>query len=87
MDASARFPERIVCLTEETTETLGSWCGKKFRPDAVRARPGWEAIPAVAEGDMYEIKSSIILQPGPAALTDGVEAIHDIISRWQRRHG
>ncbi|MGH6716615.1 MAG: ABC transporter substrate-binding protein, partial [Bradyrhizobium sp.] len=61
---------------------LGSWCGKKFRPAKVTARPGFEAVPAVANGDLYEVKSSIILQPGPAALTDGIEAVHAIISRW-----
>jgi iron complex transport system substrate-binding protein len=62
---------------------LGSWCGKKFRPEAVAARPGWERVPAVAHGALHEIKSSIILQPGPAALTDGVAAMHTIFSAWQ----
>ena len=61
---------------------LGSWCGKKFRPEQVAARPGWEAIPAVRTGYVREIKSSLILQPGPAALTDGVRAIQGIISEW-----
>lgn len=61
---------------------LGSWCGKKFRLESVVARPGWEAVPAVATGQLHEIKSSIILQPGPAALTDGVSAIHEIFKRW-----
>lgn len=54
---------------------IGSWCGKKFRPEQVAARPGWEAIPAVARGQLFEIKSSLILQPGPAALTDGLAAL------------
>ena len=54
---------------------LGSWCGKKFRPEKVAARPGWDAIPAVRDGELHEIKSPIILQPGPAALTDGVREI------------
>lgn len=54
---------------------LGSWCGKKFRPESLAARPGWSNIPAVRDGYVREIKSSIILQPGPAALTDGVRAI------------
>ena len=61
---------------------LGSWCGKKFRPDRVSARPGWSDVPAVKTGELHEIKSAIILQPGPAALTDGLEAIHDVIRRW-----
>ena len=64
---------------------LGSWCGKKFQPRLVRERPGWQDVPAVANGDLYEVKSSIILQPGPAALTDGVDAIHSIISGWCER--
>ena len=55
---------------------LGSWCGKKFRPDRVAARPGWQAIPAVRNGQLHEIKSPIILQPGPAALFDGLDALH-----------
>jgi iron complex transport system substrate-binding protein len=61
---------------------LGSWCGKKFRPDRVAARPGWSEMPAVKSGALHEIKSAIILQPGPAALTDGLEAIHALIRRW-----
>jgi len=61
---------------------LGSWCGKKFRPDKVAARPGWNAIPAVRDGELHEIKSPIILQPGPAALTDGVREIAKIIRNW-----
>jgi iron complex transport system substrate-binding protein len=61
---------------------LGSWCGKKFRPEKVAARPGFAAVPAVANGDLYEVKSSIILQPGPAALTDGIATLHRIISDW-----
>jgi iron complex transport system substrate-binding protein len=64
---------------------LGSWCGKKFQPRAVRERPGWQEVPAVMNGDLHEVKSSIILQPGPAALTEGVDAIHAIVSRWCER--
>jgi iron complex transport system substrate-binding protein len=55
---------------------LGSWCGKRFRPETVAARPGWDATPAVRDGELHEIKSPIILQPGPAALFDGLDAIH-----------
>jgi len=61
---------------------FGSWCGKKFRPEHVTARPGWGEVPAVRNGDLYEIKSSIILQPGPAALTDGVRELHAHLARW-----
>ena len=59
---------------------IGSWCGKKFRPEKVAARPGFADVPAVRDGRLFEIKSSIILQPGPAALTDGLEAIRGIIA-------
>ena len=58
---------------------LGSWCGKKFRPEEVAARPGWSAIPAVRSGFVREIKSAIILQPGPAALTDGLRGASGVI--------
>jgi iron complex transport system substrate-binding protein len=64
---------------------LGSWCGKKFRPEKVASRPGWDAIPAVRDGELHEIKSPIILQPGPAALTDGVQEIAAIIRAWSLR--
>jgi iron complex transport system substrate-binding protein len=68
-DVIARQPDIII----------GSWCGKKFRPEKVVARPGFGSVPAVANGRLYEIKSSIILQPGPAALTDGLDAMEKII--------
>jgi iron complex transport system substrate-binding protein len=61
---------------------IGSWCGKKFRPEQVAARPGWQNVPAVRHGHLYEIKSADILQPGPAALTDGLRQLHGIIRRW-----
>jgi iron complex transport system substrate-binding protein len=64
---------------------LGSWCGKKFRAQAVAARPGWQEVPAVRTGYLREIKSSLILQPGPAALTDGVRAIQQVIIEWAGR--
>jgi len=61
---------------------LGSWCGKKFRPEQVAARPGFAAIPAVKNGALYEIKSPLILQPGPAALLDGLSAMHAIFRNF-----
>jgi iron complex transport system substrate-binding protein len=64
---------------------MASWCGKKFQPGAVAARAGWDAIPAVRDGELHEIKSPIILQPGPAALTDGLDALHAVTARWARR--
>jgi iron complex transport system substrate-binding protein len=60
---------------------IGSWCGKKFRAEKVTARPGFATVPAVANQRLHEIKSSIILQPGPAALTDGLAAMERIIQR------
>lgn len=62
---------------------IGSWCGKKFRPEQVTARPGWETIPAVRNDQVFEIKSPMILQPGPAALTDGLDALVAIVRGWQ----
>ncbi|SFU52509.1 iron complex transport system substrate-binding protein [Polaromonas sp. YR568] len=61
---------------------LGSWCGKKFRPENVVAREGWDAVNAVRNQQLFEIKSPDILQPGPAALTDGVAGMHQIILQW-----
>ena len=66
---------------------IGSWCGKKFRPEKVAARPGWEAVSAVRDGELHEIKSCDILQPGPAALTDGFAQLQRIFQSWQARHG
>ena len=54
---------------------LASWCGKKVVADKIRKRPGWSEIPAVRHDRIVEIKSPLILQPGPAALTDGLDAI------------
>jgi iron complex transport system substrate-binding protein len=61
---------------------IGSWCGKKFRPELVAARPGWEQVTAVRDAQLFEIKSADILQPGPAALTDGVAQLHGICMQW-----
>ena len=58
---------------------IGSWCGKKFRPEKVSVRPGWETIDAVRNDRLFEIKSPNILQPGPAALTDGLSQLHQIM--------
>lgn len=65
---------------------IGSWCGKKFRPEKVSERPGWAAVPAVRDAQLYEIKSADILQPGPAALTDGFEQLHALMKQWVARH-
>jgi iron complex transport system substrate-binding protein len=59
---------------------IGSWCGRKVRFERIRSRPGWDAIPAVRRDKIFEIKSALILQPGPAALTDGLASLHAIIA-------
>ena len=64
---------------------IGSWCGKKFVPAKVAARPGFGAIPAVRDGALHEIKSALILQPGPAALTDGLDQLVRIVADWAIR--
>jgi iron complex transport system substrate-binding protein len=83
--------DRIVEHGREVIEAapdiiIGSWCGKKFRAENVAARPDWQAVPAVRDGELHEIKSPLILQPGPAALTDGLDALHAIVARWAERH-
>jgi len=61
---------------------VGSWCGKKFRPERVARRAGWQNVPAVQNQQLFEIKSCDILQPGPAALTDGLAQLHAIFTKW-----
>jgi iron complex transport system substrate-binding protein len=70
-EAAKRDPEVIIA----------SWCGKKVQPSRIRNRPGWETVSAVAHDRIFEVKSTLILQPGPACLTEGVGQIHDILSR------
>ncbi|WP_416548648.1 ABC transporter substrate-binding protein [Limnohabitans sp. DCL3] len=84
--------DRIICSGQTIIErspdiVIGSLCGKKFRPEKVAARPGWQDVPAVRTGQIFEIKSADILQPGPAALTDGVAQLHRIFSQWAALHG
>jgi iron complex transport system substrate-binding protein len=70
-------PSQVVAKQPEVI--FGSWCGKKYRPERVAARPGWHEIPAVRNGELHEVKSAEILQPGPAALTDGVRRIYSVL--------
>ncbi|MBA4178377.1 MAG: cobalamin-binding protein [Leptothrix sp. (in: Bacteria)] len=77
LEPARRAPDLIV----------GSWCGKKFRPERVAAREGWAAVPAVRDGQLFEIKSCDILQPGPAALTDGLARMHGLFAAWAAVHG
>ena len=79
--------DRIVADTLEPVRrapdiVIGSWCGKKFRAEKVAARSGWAGVPAVAGGRLHEIKSCDILQPGPAALTDGLAQLHAHCAAW-----
>jgi iron complex transport system substrate-binding protein len=78
--------DRIVTVQEVVAVRpdiiVGSWCGKKFVPQKVVARPGFSQVPAVASGWLREIKSALILQPGPAALTDGLDALSAIVAGW-----
>jgi iron complex transport system substrate-binding protein len=69
-------------ITARPDIIVGSWCGKKFVPAKVAARPGFAGVPAVANGWLREIKSTVILQPGPAALTDGLDQLADIMADW-----
>jgi iron complex transport system substrate-binding protein len=64
---------------------IASWCGKKFQPEQVLARAGWATVPAVRDGELHEIKSCDILQPGPAALTDGLRQLAAITRNWAER--
>jgi len=87
--ANKSAKERIVAAEQVIAArpdiVIGSWCGKKFQPAKFAARPGFDAIPAVRDGFLREIKSPLILQPGPAALTDGLDALEAIIAEWARQ--
>jgi iron complex transport system substrate-binding protein len=74
-------PEAVIAAAPDIV--IGSWCGKKFRPERVAARAGFAGLPAVRDSFVREIKSTIILHPGPAALTDGLDALEAIISEWR----
>jgi len=78
-------PQRIVdpahVIPRDPQVIVGSWCGVKVNKEVIRSRPGWSGISAVKAGNIYEIKSAYILQPGPAALTEGVRQLHSIFAR------
>lgn len=75
-------PEAVIAARPDIV--IGSWCGKKFQADRLAARPGFAQLAAVRERFVREVKSTIILQPGPAALTDGLAAIEAVIEEWRR---
>ena len=72
-------------VSREPDIILGSWCGKRFHPQKVGERAGWANVPAVLTDDVYEIKSAVILQPGPAALTEGLDQIFAITKKWHEK--
>lgn len=88
--AHASAKERIIAVSSDVVQCapdiiIGSWCGKKFRPETVCSRPGWDVIPAVRDSMVFEIKSADILSPGPSAITDGLPQIAALIRRWHER--
>jgi iron complex transport system substrate-binding protein len=83
--ATGRIVTSDAVLAKAPELMIASWCGKKFRPERVRSRAGWNGVPAVRDGELHEVKSAEILQPGPAALSDGVRRLHAIISGWAER--
>jgi iron complex transport system substrate-binding protein len=78
-DAKRRILDPNEVARRNPELVIGSWCGRKFQPSVVRSRPGWTEVDAVRNGRLVEVKSTIILQPGPAALTDGVRALQQAI--------
>jgi iron complex transport system substrate-binding protein len=81
-NAKDRILQAPQLITAAPDIIIGSWCGKRFVPAKVAARPGFSDIPAVRDGFLREIKSALILQPGPAALTDGLDALAGIVAEW-----
>ena len=76
-----RIVEPVEVIRRNPQVIVASWCGKPVRQQRIAAREGWDAIEAIRHNQIYEIKSALILQPGPAALTDGVRQLHDVIAR------
>ena len=75
LEAARRAPDIVI----------GSWCGKRFRPERVAARDGWQDVPAVRDGELHEIKSALILAPGPVAIREGLPALVEVFERWAAR--
>lgn len=74
--ATGRMPKAEEVIRRDPELILASWCGKKVRPEKIAARPGFDQVSAVKAGRIHEVKSAIILQPGPAALTDGLAEVY-----------
>jgi iron complex transport system substrate-binding protein len=80
--------QRIIADPQEVVRRapdiiVGSWCGKKFQPESLRARPGWDSIPALRNDMVFEIKSADILSPGPSVINEGLRQMNSLIARWQ----
>ena len=75
LEAARRGPDIVI----------GSWCGKRFRPERVVAREGWQDVPAVRDGELHEVKSALILSPGPVAIREGLPALVEVFERWAAR--
>jgi iron complex transport system substrate-binding protein len=73
-------------ITRNPDIYIASWCGKPFNRKTLLSRQGWESINAIKNDEIYEIDSSIILQPGPAALTDGIKELKRIVSGWKEKN-
>jgi iron complex transport system substrate-binding protein len=78
--AKDRIVDAATVAARDPEIVIASWCGRKVNPEAIRSRPGWQDVSAVRQGHIYEIKSTYILQPGPAALTEGVRQLHRILA-------
>ena len=84
-DAKSRIIENPDIIIEKNPDIiLASWCGKGVKKEKIISRIGWDAINAVRNNQIFEIKSPLILQPGPAALTDGMDAVESIIDAWHQ---
>lgn len=80
--------QRIIADPQEVVQRapdiiIGSWCGKKFQPETLRTRPGWDTIPALQNDMVFEIKSADILSPGPSAITHGLVQMSEMVAQWQ----
>ncbi|SIR13221.1 iron complex transport system substrate-binding protein [Aromatoleum tolulyticum] len=79
-----RLADPLEAARRQPDIVIGSWCGKRFRPEKVAARAGWQDVPAVRNGQLHEIKSAIILAPGPVAIREGLPALAHLFADWAR---
>jgi iron complex transport system substrate-binding protein len=86
-DAVRRIVQPDAVIERDPEVIIASWCGRKVNKQHIAGRPGWERVSAVRGGQIHEVKSTLILQPGPAALTDGVSEIHAILAAFDSQAG